>query len=146
MSSERCGAIALACFRFLSSWHPTEPRFQHLLLLRLLSLERPTPMLQVDPWIFFVFSDCHATEWEFPHYVHARDIFVFSSYVTLIPLQCVPFISHQDMESVALALQMSLRVLPSSLHLPAKLAFVTCQASFCHFPLGLKFASPASCW
>ena len=27
---------------------------------------------------------------------------VFSSYVTLIPLQCVPFILYQDMESLVL--------------------------------------------
>ena len=59
------GAIvfALACFRFLSSGHPTEPRFQHFLLLQLLSLEIPTPMLKVDPGIFVLFSDHHATEW-----------------------------------------------------------------------------------
>ena len=118
-------------------------RFQHLLLLQLLSLESPTPMLKVDPWLFFLFSDCHATRLEFPHYVHARDIFVFSSYVTLIPLQCVQFTPYslhlftKTWKTVSWTkcplVQMSLRVYWAfSCQAP-------CQASFRHLPVGLKF-------
>ena len=89
------------------------------------------------PCIFFVFSDRHATEWEFPHYVHARDIFVFSSYVTLIPLQCVPFILYQDMESLVLDI-----ISLNTDELRAYWVFsrkAPCQASFRHLPLGLKW-------
>ena len=60
-------------------------------------------MPKVHPCSIFLFSDHRATKWEFPRYTHARDIFVFSSYVTLIPLQCVPFILYcQDIESLVL--------------------------------------------
>ena len=46
-------------------------------------------MLKVDPWTFFVRSDRHATEMEFPHYLHASDILVLSSY-DIDPLSMYP--------------------------------------------------------
>lgn len=61
-------------------------------------------MLKVDRWIFFLFSDRHATEWEFPHYVRIRALYIrymFSSYVTVTPFNvsrslCVHYIPKQS--------------------------------------------------
>ena len=96
--------------------------------------ERSTPMLKAD----LTSSLCLVTA-TLPHYVHARDIFVFPfpSYVTLIPLQCVPFILYQDMESLVLDI-----ISLNTDELRAYWVFsrkAPCQASFRHIPLGLKW-------
>ena len=48
----QCGTIALACFRSLSSWHPT---YRGLPTSSSLATSKPwiTPMLKVGPWILF---------------------------------------------------------------------------------------------
>ena len=83
-------------------------------------------------------SDRHATEWEFPHYVHARDILVFCSHVTLIPLPCVLSFYTKTWKALSWTedprypIQMSLRgSWASSCKTPG-------QASFRHLPLGVK--------
>ena len=63
--------------------------------------------------------------------MHARDLFVFSSYVTLISLQCVPFSLYQNMGSLVLDLiDLTTDKIVSNTKcfhakLSAKLAFVT---------------------
>ena len=100
-------------------------------------------MLKVDPWIFFVFSDCHATKREFPHYVHLRDMWyicvLFIIYVILITLQRVPFILYQDMESLVLGvISLNTDEFASILgvFMPSQAPW---QANFRHLPLGPKF-------
>ena len=71
-----------------------------------------------------------------------RDILVFSSYVTLIPLQHVPLFFYQDMESLVLDIR-SLNADKFYRHtgrlhatLPAKLALVTNTGPQVDIPTG----------